>query len=399
MLDQRNGKPIQLDGAQVLKVDAAYAFTDEVTGKKLVAKLIANYDDTGDWMLVAEFKKMALLSAEPEIGTVYFLAKCEIGGEVRSCYVLDFIQGRELSDVISTSKPTFVEVENIVIQLATALEKAHAADIFHQDIHERNVIISRFGGVKLIDFLWHTSRVDQGKAQELDLCGFKEVVEKLISSSSERDQKRLTLVKRICVEAKTFHELSRKLSFVSEVATDLSYLREKSLLILGIYLPTLAEDYEITQVIFEEGLPIPAHILDSIPEKPDPPTEQDDDPFSGLADPLTFQSSLFPSSYVGAFLKPKIKPLPKLDARIYEIRSKINSDFYTTFLELERLDLARVDSWVEGNDPLYGGPPYTFSYQIAFTPKFLRWRELYHTFPFVPEESEKTVCDVVFLTK
>jgi len=45
-----------------------------------------------------------------------------------------------------------VEVLNVAIQIAGALEEAHAAAIIHRDIKPENVMIRRNGHVKVLDF-------------------------------------------------------------------------------------------------------------------------------------------------------------------------------------------------------------------------------------------------------
>ena len=64
----------------------------------------------------------------------------------------EFIDGVTLRKHLSGAPMDFSEVLNIAIQLAAALEEAHAAGIIHRDIKPENIMIRRNGHVKVLDF-------------------------------------------------------------------------------------------------------------------------------------------------------------------------------------------------------------------------------------------------------
>lgn len=74
--------------------------------------------------------------------------------ENKTAYMaLDLIEGRDLFDIIKTSKLPPGRVENILLQLLDAIEKVHEIDLLHRDISPDNIVIEKKSGAPvLIDF-------------------------------------------------------------------------------------------------------------------------------------------------------------------------------------------------------------------------------------------------------
>ena len=69
-------------------------------------------------------------------------------------YVMDFVDGENLSDRLKrTGKPlTETEVNEILPQVLDALKTVHDAGIWHLDLKPANIMVDKSGNVKLIDF-------------------------------------------------------------------------------------------------------------------------------------------------------------------------------------------------------------------------------------------------------
>ena len=84
----------------------------------------------------------------PNILTVY-----EFGVHEGLHYlVTEFIEGRTLRDRLSEGPLPIAEALDIAIQIATALEAAHAAGLIHRDVKPENAMIRPDGYVKVLDF-------------------------------------------------------------------------------------------------------------------------------------------------------------------------------------------------------------------------------------------------------
>lgn len=84
----------------------------------------------------------------PNIITIY-----EMGDEGGCHFIVnEFIDGITLRQHLSGGPIDVQKVLNIAIQIAGALEEAHAAGIIHRDIKPENVMIRRNGHVKVLDF-------------------------------------------------------------------------------------------------------------------------------------------------------------------------------------------------------------------------------------------------------
>lgn len=84
----------------------------------------------------------------PNIITIY-----EMGDEGGCHFIVnEFIDGITLRQNLSRGPMDIHVILNIAIQIAGALEEAHAAGIIHRDIKPENIMIRRNGHVKVLDF-------------------------------------------------------------------------------------------------------------------------------------------------------------------------------------------------------------------------------------------------------
>lgn len=94
-----------------------------------------------------EALSVAALS-HPSIGHVYEI----VTQEGQDWVVMEFVDGRPLSDVLLEGPLTGDQVIRIGIQVAEALAEAHRHGIIHRDIKTENVMCSPSGRVRVLDF-------------------------------------------------------------------------------------------------------------------------------------------------------------------------------------------------------------------------------------------------------
>lgn len=113
--------------------------------KVLPAELIENQDRLRRFELEA---KSASALNHPNILTIH-----EFGIENDLHFiVMEFVNGKSLSEKIAEGGLTLGEKLDIVMQVASALSQAHEAGIVHRDIKPENILIRNDGYVKVLDF-------------------------------------------------------------------------------------------------------------------------------------------------------------------------------------------------------------------------------------------------------
>jgi len=84
----------------------------------------------------------------PNIATIHAIEEFE--NEV--FIVMEFIDGKELKEKISTNKTSVDQSLDIIEQIAKGLQAAHHKGIIHRDIKSSNIMITQSGTVKVMDF-------------------------------------------------------------------------------------------------------------------------------------------------------------------------------------------------------------------------------------------------------
>jgi serine/threonine protein kinase len=126
-----------------------YLAEDMRLGRKVAIKVLAE-QLTKNRDRLSRFDQEAYAASalnHPNIITIY-----EMGDEDgRHFIATEFIDGVTLRKHLGAPLD-FPEVLHIAVQIAAALEDAHAAGIIHRDIKPENIMIRRNGHVKVLDF-------------------------------------------------------------------------------------------------------------------------------------------------------------------------------------------------------------------------------------------------------
>src|ERR1041384_2732927 len=127
-----------------------YLAEDTKLGRKVALKLLAK-ELTQNRDRLSRFDQEAYAASglnHPNILTIYELG--DEGG--RHFIATEYIEGQTLRKRLQTTPMEIIEVLDVAIQVAGALEEAHAAGIIHRDIKPENIMLRRNGHVKVLDF-------------------------------------------------------------------------------------------------------------------------------------------------------------------------------------------------------------------------------------------------------
>src|SRR5579863_8450050 len=88
----------------------------------------------------------------PNICTIYAVEKTGEGAEVQSFIAMELLEGQSLEQKLISGPLAAGPLLDIAIQLADALDAAHAKGIIHRDIKPANIFLTPRGQVKVLDF-------------------------------------------------------------------------------------------------------------------------------------------------------------------------------------------------------------------------------------------------------
>jgi serine/threonine protein kinase len=113
--------------------------------KLLSPAIVANSERRNRF--IQEARAAAALS-HPAIAQVYDID--EVDGRI--FIVMEYIDGRSVSRLIADRELDLLSAIEIALQVTEGLEKAHEACIIHRDIKSDNIMVTRDGHAKLLDF-------------------------------------------------------------------------------------------------------------------------------------------------------------------------------------------------------------------------------------------------------
>ena len=127
-----------------------YLAEDTVLGRSIALKVLPS--DTGgvpDRMrrFVEEAKAASTLN-HPHIATIHELRECDGIHFI----VMEYVEGQTLKAKLANGPLAPSEMVKLATQIAEALDAAHTAGIIHRDIKSANIMITRRGHAKVLDF-------------------------------------------------------------------------------------------------------------------------------------------------------------------------------------------------------------------------------------------------------
>src|SRR6476661_9730728 len=127
-----------------------YLAEDLKLGRKVAIKILSQEFTTNRDRL-HRFEQEA--SAASNLNHPNILTIHEVGDDEGRHYIAtEFIDGSTLRRKMAVTQFEIPEILDIAVQVASALEEAHAAGIVHRDIKPDNIMVRRNGYVKVLDF-------------------------------------------------------------------------------------------------------------------------------------------------------------------------------------------------------------------------------------------------------
>jgi non-specific serine/threonine protein kinase len=127
-----------------------YEAEDSKLGRKVALKFLPpeTQQDAGSLERFQREARAASALNHPSICTVYAIEQ----HEGQHFIVMELLEGQTLAQRIGRHPFEIAQILDVAIQIADALESAHAKGIVHRDIKPANLFLNARGQVKILDF-------------------------------------------------------------------------------------------------------------------------------------------------------------------------------------------------------------------------------------------------------
>ena len=138
-----------------------YKARDEKLDRIVALKFLPPHllaDEEAEKRFMTEAKSASSLD-HPNICTIYDINKTE---DDQLFIAMAFYEGETLKKKINRGPLDLDDAVNIALQIAAGLERAHKSGIVHRDVKPANIMITKFGEVKIVDFGLAKSKASAG---------------------------------------------------------------------------------------------------------------------------------------------------------------------------------------------------------------------------------------------
>lgn len=259
---------------------------------------------------------------------------------------MDYVDGESLESLLTKEVLDSELVIDIIIQIASGIEKAHAYDIFHCDLHEGNIMLDKFYNVRIIDFLWRDVITSNTEKNNLDLKAFMTIAKALISKVNPEHYIKFNLINQILERTTSFRGLKKQLMEVWNLSKEFSFLPTESLELLSLIKKNTCPDFKLNMVIQSRKTLVPDQLI--------PPMTKNEESYLAK----TKQGGLH---------------LQFSDSRIERI--ELNRLFKVAFHPLKNANICDIEVNVYNDGAVFEGP-YSYQWYISITVKALQWFEI-----------------------
>lgn len=127
-----------------------YRARDVRFGREVAIKILPS-SKAADQDLLRRFEQEARSASSlnhPNIISIHDFGSWESSPYI----VMEFLEGQTLKQLVATGRLNFRKILDLAVQISEGLAKAHSAGIVHRDLKMANIIVSKEGNAKIVDF-------------------------------------------------------------------------------------------------------------------------------------------------------------------------------------------------------------------------------------------------------